>query len=331
MPFVAAGVGGLILISVVTLFYKFGSLWIQAFSSGADVSFIGLFGMSLRRVSPSIIVKAKIMACQSGISIDRQTGISTDSLEAHALAGGSVFKVVTAIIAARRAGIDLDFTRAAAIDLAGRDVFEAVQTSVLPKVIDCPDPSAGLRHGNSKTWLSAIAKDGIEMKVHARVTVRTCLDQLIGGATEQTIIARVGQGIISAIGAAESYMDVISEPVVISKRVMERGLDTQTAFEIVSIDIAEIDVGTNIGARLQAEQAEADMRVAEAAAESRKANAIALEQEMRALTAKARAAIVEAESEIPLALSDAFAIGQMHSHDKPKKKKGVVKSHWQAS
>jgi uncharacterized protein YqfA (UPF0365 family) len=219
-----------------------------------------------------------------------------------------VLKVVQSIIAAHRADIDLDFDRAAAIDLAGRDVLDAVQTSVYPKVIDCPDPR---RSGRAN--LSAIAKNGVELKVRARVTVRTNIEQLIGGATEETIIARVGEGIITAIGAADSHFEVMEKPDKISKAVLDRGLDAQTAFEIVSIDIADIDPGQNIGARLQADQAEADMRVARAKAEERRALALAREQEMKAQVAKNRAQVVLAEAEVPLAMAAAFREGKLHS------------------
>jgi uncharacterized protein YqfA (UPF0365 family) len=250
-----------------------------------------------------MIVTAKVMGRQAGLNIDRSDGMTTADLETHALAGGNVMRVMRAIIAARQAGMDLDFDRAAAMDLAGRDVLDAVRTSISPKAIDCPES------GTEKTWLSAIAIDGIELRIHARVTVRTCLDQLIGGATEETIIARVGQGIISAAGSAKTYAEVLSVPDQISKRVLKRGLDTNTAFEIVSIDIAEIDVGNNIGARLQTEQAEADTRMARAAAESRRAEAIALRQEMLADVTKSRATLI--------ALADAFRAGQFTSKDDP--------------
>ena len=241
------------------------------------MTLLSLIGMSLRRVNTRVIVQGKIMAMQAGIGTESETGVTTRRLEAHYLAGGNVPKVIRAIIAAHRADIDLDFDRAAAIDLAGRDVLDAVQTSVYPKVIDCPDPKR-----SDRATLSAIAKNGVELKVRARVTVRTNLEQLIGGATEETIIARVGEGIITAIGSSESHFDVMEKPDKISKAVLDRGLDAQTAFEIVSIDIADIDVGQNIGARLQADQAEADTRVARAKAEERRAMAIAREQEMKA-------------------------------------------------
>ena len=238
----------------------YGAIWFQAYMSGADVSLMSLIGMSFRQVKPRLIVTAKIMGRQAGLNIDRQQGMSTARLEAHFLAGGDVMHVLRAIIAAHRAGIDLDFDRAAAVDLAGRDVLDAVRTSVSPKVIDCPEPQR-----SGKTTLSAVAKNGVELRVRARVTVRTNLDQLIGGATEETIIARVGQGIVTAIGSARTHMEVMEMPDRISKGVLDRGLDANTAFEIVSIDIADIDVGENIGARLQTDQAEADMRMAQAA------------------------------------------------------------------
>ena len=266
--------------------------------------------MSFRRVNTQIIITGKIMAMQSGIGSEQETGVTTRRLEAHYLAGGDVLKVIKAIIAAHRADIDLDFDRAAAIDLAGRDVLDAVQTSVYPKVIDCPDPKR-----SGRATLSAIAKNGVELKVRARVTVRTNLEQLIGGATEETIIARVGEGIITAIGAAETHFDVMEKPDKISKAVLDRGLDAQTAFAIVSIDIADIDVGQNIGARLQADQAEADMRVARAKAEERRAMALAREQEMKAQVARNRANVVLAEAEVPMAMADAFRKGNLMTNN----------------
>jgi len=229
-------------------------------------------------------------------------------LEAHFLAGGNVMHVLRSIIAAQRAGIDLDFDRAAAIDLAGRDVLDAVRTSVVPKVIDCPESQRG-----GQTTLSAVARNGVELRVRARVTVRTNLDQLIGGATEETIIARVGQGIVTAIGSAPTHMEVMEMPSRISKGVLDRGLDANTAFEIVSIDIADIDVGENIGARLQIEQAEADMRVAQARAEVRRADAMAWQQEMKAKVTMSRAALMLAEAQIPAAIALAFRAGRLHA------------------
>jgi len=303
----AAGIfGGLILLVLVLAFITYGKLWFQAYMSSADVSMLSLIGMHFRQVRPSIIVQAKIMASQAGLNINRRNGISTSRLEAHYLAGGDVLRVINAIIAAQRAGIDLDFDRAAAIDLAGRDVMDAVRTSVYPKVIDCPDPQR-----SGKNVLSAIAKDGVELRIRARVTVRTNLEQLIGGATEETIIARVGESIISSIGSSGKHQDVLENPDRISKAVLERGLDAHTAFEIVSIDIADIDVGENIGARLQADQAEADTRVARASAERRRAEAIAEEQEMKARVALNRASLVLAEAEVPEAMAEAFRQGNL--------------------
>jgi uncharacterized protein YqfA (UPF0365 family) len=239
------------------------------------------------------------------LSIHRRDGISTARLETHFLAGGRVLDVIQAIIAAHRAGIDLDFDRAAAIDLAGRDVVDAVRTSVHPRVIDCPDPRTGV------ATLSAIARNGVELRVRARVTVRTNLEQLIGGATEETIIARVGEGIITSIGSSNTHLEVLENPDRISKAVLSRGLDAQTAFKIVSIDIADIDVGEQIGARLQADQAEADTRVARAKAEQRRAEAIAVEQEMKARVTENRARLVLAEAEVPRAMADAFRTGNL--------------------
>ena len=293
---------------VLAVFWSFGSLWLQAKTSGADVSMYSLVGMYLRQVRAQVIVNAKIMAAQAGLDVNRRSGISTQRLEAHYLAEGNVMNVINAIIAAQRAGIDLDFDRAAAIDLAGRDVLDAVKTSVHPRVIDCPDP----RHkGNG--FLSAVAKNGIELKVKARVTVRTNLAQLIGGATEETVIARVGESIISSIGSAESHLSVLENPTVITRTVLKRGLDNQTAFTIVSIDIAHIEVGQNIGARLRADQADADVRMARAQAEQRRAEAIAEEQVMKAKVAENRANLVLAESEVPKSMAKAIVSGHFQS------------------
>ena len=290
------------LFAIIIAMLAFGKLWFQAYMSNAQVTMFSLIGMSLRQVNRAEIVQAKIMAMQAGIGTDPETGITTRRLEAHYLAGGRVLNVISAIIAAHRADIDLDFDRAAAIDLAGRDVLEAVRTSVNPKVIDCPDATQ-----SKKTTLSAIAKNGVELKIRARVTVRTNLSQLIGGATEETIVARVGEGIITSIGSSASHLIVMENPDRISKAVLDRGLDAHTAFEIVSIDIADIDVGANIGARLQADQAEADTRVARARAEERRSFAIAREQEMKARTTENRARVVLAEAQVPLAMAAAFA------------------------
>lgn len=307
----AAGIGilaGLLMLAMLGFLGKYGGLWFRAFMTGADVAILSLIGMGFRQVNPRVIVDAKIMAAGAGLDIGRKTGVTTQRVEAHYLAGGNVPNVVTAIIAAHRAGIDLDFDRASAIDLAGRDVLDAVKTSVHPKVIDCPDPRR-----SGKTTLSAIARNGVELKIRARVTVRTNLEQLIGGATEETVIARVGEGIITAIGSSDTHLEVLENPDRISKAVLQRGLDAHTAFEIVSIDIADIDVGENIGARLQADQAEADTRVARAKAEQRRAEAIAAEHEMKARVSENRARLVLAEAEVPMAMAEAFRSGAIHA------------------
>ena len=297
---IVAGVFGIVVLT-------YGKIWFQAYMSRANISLMSLIGMTFRQVDARTIVQAKIMAIQAGLGDEGPMGITTRRLEAHYLAGGNLPNVIRAIIAAHRADIDLDFDKAAAIDLAGRDVLEAVQTSVYPKVIDCPNPRK-----SHKTTLSAIARNGVELKVRARVTVRTNLERLIGGATEDTIIARVGEGIITAIGSANTHLEVMENPDMVSRAVLERGLDAQTAFEIVSIDIADIDVGQNIGARLQADQAEADTRVARAKAEERRAFATAREQEMKAEVARNRARVVLAEAEVPLAMAAAFREGNLH-------------------
>ncbi len=310
---VIAGIAVMIFGGLVAslVFFNYGALWIQAYMANADVSFASLIGMGFRGVKPSMIVTAKIMGGQAGLSVDRQRGMSTARLEAHFLAGGDVMHVLRAIIAAHRAGIDLDFDRAAAIDLSGRDVLDAVRISVSPKVIDCPDVQA-----SGRTALSAVAKNGVELRIRVRVTVRTNLDRLIGGATEETIIARVGQGILTAIGSSETHMKVMEMPDRISRSVLERGLDSNTAFEIVSIDIAEIDIGENIGARLQSDQADADTRMARANAEARRAEAIACQQEMKANVTARRAALVLAEAQIPAAIAAAFRAGQIAKRSK---------------
>lgn len=305
--------GVLFLFVSVIVLTMYGKLWFQAYMSSADVRILSLVGMGFRQVNPRVILTAKIMAAQAGLDINPRTGISTARLEAHYLAGGDVLKVIYAIIAAHRALIDLDFDRAAAIDLAGRDVYDAVRTSVHPKVIDCPDPRR-----SGRTTLSAIAKNGVELRVRARVTVRTNLSQLIGGATEETVIARVGEGIITSIGSSETHLEVLEHPDRISRAVLQRGLDAHTAFEIVSIDISDIDVGENIGARLQADQAEADTRVARAKAEQRRAEAIAAEQENKAKVAENRARLVLAEAEVPKAMADAFRAGNIYSNGRGK-------------
>lgn len=286
------------------VFVRYFRLWIQSVTTGASIGIWDLVGMSFRKVNPTVIVRSKIMAVQAGIGDEH--GVTSKALEAHYLAGGNVPLVIRSLIAAAKAKlVELDFKLASAIDLAGRNVLEAVQTSVYPKVIDCPGKNTG------RESLDGIAQNGIQLKVRARVTVRANLRQLIGGATEETIIARVGEGIVSAIGSAKSHLEVLENPDRISKMVLSRRLDSQTAFEIVSIDIADVDVGDNIGARLQADQAEADMRVAQAKAEGRRAMAVAEEQEMIAEIEENRAKVLEAEAEVPKAISQAFRTGKL--------------------
>lgn len=270
-------------------------LWVAALAAGVRIGIFPLIGMRLRNVSPRVIVPCLIMLHKAGLSV------STDAMEAHYLAGGRVLNVVNALIAADKANIALIFERACAIDLAGRDVLDAVRTSVNPKVIDAPKEGV----------LAAVAKDGIEVKAKARVTVRANIDRLVGGATEETIIARVGEGIVTTIGSADSYKNVLENPDIISKNVLAKGLDSGTAFEILSIDIGDVDVGKNIGAQLQAHQAEADLKVAQAKAETRRAMAVAQEQEMKARTQEMRAKVVEAESEVPRAIAQAFREGKL--------------------
>jgi uncharacterized protein YqfA (UPF0365 family) len=292
----------------IWVFASYFRLWIQSLLTGAGISILDLLGMTFRKVDSRTIVRGKIMAVTAGLSDDQE--LTTKALEAHFLARGNVPLVIRALIAARKAKtIRLSFREATAIDLAGRNVLEAVQTSVYPKVIDCP------ARGGPQAKLSAVAKNGIELKVTARVTVRANLQQLIGGATEETIVARVGEGIVSAIGSAESHKAVLENPDLISKTVLARRLDSQTAFEIVSIDIASIDVGQNIGAKLDADQAEADTRVARARAEGRRAMAVAAEQEMTAKIEESRAQLVEAEADIPKAMAEAFRSGKLGIFD----------------
>ncbi len=293
------GVLLLVLLVLVILLFKYLNLWVQAYFSKAGIGFFQLVGMSLRKINPTVVVRAKISAVQARIALE------TNDLEAHYLAGGNVINVVRSLIASDRAGLDLDFMRAAAIDLAGRDVLEAVRTCVNPKVIDCPDPSKG------KSEVSAMAKDGIQVLAKARVTVRTNIARLVGGATEETIIARVGEGIVSTIGSSMTHKDVLENPDSISKTVLAKGLDAGTAFEILSIDIADVDIGNNIGARLQADQAEADKIIAQARAEERRAMAVAREQEMIAAVMENRAKVVLAEAEVPVAMAEAFRNGNL--------------------
>lgn len=282
------------IITVLSLFFSFVpvGLWISAAAAGVKVGIFNLIGMRLRRVAPIKIVNPLIKAVKAGLDLN------INQLEAHYLAGGNVDRVVNALIAAQRAEIPLSFERAAAIDLAGRDVLEAVQMSVNPKVIETP-------------LVAAIAKDGIELKAKARVTVRANIDRLVGGAGEQTIIARVGEGIVTTIGSSNTHKEVLENPDRISKTVLNKGLDSGTAFEILSIDIADVDVGRNIGAQLQTDQAEADKRIAQAKAEERRAMAVAREQEMKAAVVEMRAKVVEAEAEIPKALAQALREGKL--------------------
>src|SRR6266545_878122 len=294
-----AAIAALFFLIFLFIFFSFIRLWIQSLLTGANISIFNLVGMKLRKVNYEMIVNQKIALVQAGVRI------TTEDLESHFLARGNVPKTATAVIAAHKAGLDLPWRTAAAIDLAGRDVLEAVRTSVNPKVIDCPDPAKG------KQFLDAVCKNGIQLLAKARVTVRTKLERLVGGATEETIIARVGEGIVKAIGSAEHHTDVLANPNMISQAVLKNSLDSQTAFEIVSIDVAEIDVGQNIGANLQADQAAADLRVAQAQAEKRRALAVALEQEMRAAVEENRAKVMLAESEVPLAIAHAFRDGRL--------------------
>ena len=296
----ALGLAG-IFVCLVVLFicFNFVSLWIQAYLAGAKIGFIDMIRMRLLKLEYVTIVKLNIALVKAG------TKVTCQEMEAHVLARGRLEKVVRAVIAAHKAELKLPWGVAAAIDLAGRDVEEAVRRSVDPKVIDCPDPTKG------RTTLDGVCRNGIQLRARAKVTVRTKLDRLIGGATEETIIARVGEGIVKAIGSAEHHTDVLGNPSMISKAVLDNALDAQTAFEIVSIDIAEIDVGQNIGANLQADQAAADLRVAQANAEKRRALAVALEQEMRAKVEENRALVVLAEAEVPRAISQAFREGKL--------------------
>jgi uncharacterized protein YqfA (UPF0365 family) len=308
LPLILLCLAIFLVVAVFALVARYLRLWVQSYASSAGIGLFDLVAMSFKKVNPTVIVRSKIMAVQAGLG--DASGVTRQALEAHYLAGGRVPLVVQALIAAKKAKInELDFKLAAAIDLAGRDVREAVQTSVYPKVIDCPGRNSG------RESLDAVAKNGIQLKVKARVTVRTNLNQLIGGATEETIIARVGEGIVSAIGSAERHSDVLENPDVISKTVLARRLDSNTAFEIVSIDIADIDVGANIGARLQADQAEADTRVARANAEGRRAMAVAREQEMIASIEESRAGLVDAEAEVPKAVAESLTSGQLGIFD----------------
>lgn len=282
-----------VIVALILLFYFVPvGLWIAARFSGAPVGLFGLVAMRLRRVNPAAVVNPLINATKAGLQL------TTNQLESHYLAGGNVAAVINALISASKANILLDFNKAAAIDLAGRDVFEAVQMSVNPRVITTPK-------------VTAMAKDGIQLTAVARVTVRANIDKLVGGAGEETILARVGEGIVTTIGSSSTHKDVLENPDLISKGVLQKGLDAGTAFEILSIDIADVDVGSNVGAKLQTEQAEADKQIAQAKAESRRAMAVAEEQEMTARVAAMKAKVVEAEAQVPLAMAEAFRKGSM--------------------
>ncbi|MFP6876691.1 MAG: flotillin-like protein FloA [Roseibacillus sp.] len=303
LPYVLAGIGSILAIILFTVLLKFFTTWFRAKLADAPVTWSSLIGMFFRKVPYGMITDSRITAVKAGLEF------STDQLEAHFLSGGAVPSVVLACIAADKAGISLSYDRACAIDLAtkdtGKSVLEAVRTSINPKVIDCPNPAAGV------SKITAVAKDGIGVNVRARVTVRTNLDRFVGGATEETIIARVGEGIVTSVGSAASYKAVLENPDDISKLVLAKGVDSSTAFEILSIDIADVDVADNVGARLQTEQAEADKQVAQAKAEMRRAAAVASEQEMAARTQEMRAKVVEAEAQVPLAISEAFRAGNL--------------------
>ncbi len=294
---------GLILLILVIIIASFFSIWLRALLAKAPIGFLNLIAMRLRGVPGSLVVDARITASKAGIEI------STDLLEAHYLAEGNLVQTVQALIAADKAGITLDWQRACAIDLAtkgtGKSVLEAVRTSINPKVIDCPNPQSG------RTTIDGVAKDGIQVKVRARVTVRSNLDRYVGSALEETIIARVGEGIVTTIGSADTYKTVLESPDSISKVVLQRGLDVGTAFEILSIDIADVDVGENVGAQLQESQAIANKNMAQAQAEIRRAAAVALEQEMKARVEEMQAKVVEAEAQVPLAIAEAFRSGNL--------------------
>lgn len=296
-------IAGLIGLVLLILLLNFGAIWVRAWSSGAPVGFMEMISLRLRSVPVGQVVDTRITAVKSGLDL------TIDDLSTHYLAGGNIDMVVQALIAARKAAINLVFDRACAIDLAtkgtGRTVLEAVKTSVNPKVIDCPNPASG------RTTIDGVARDGIIVKAKARVTVRTALDRFVGGAMEETIIARVGEGIVTTIGSSDSYKTVLENPDRISKTVLDKALDANTAFEILSIDIADVDVGENVGAKLQAEQAEANKLIAQAQAEVRRAAAVATEQEMVARVAEMRARVVEAEAQVPLAMAEAFRSGNL--------------------
>lgn len=293
-PYIGSSILLVVIFALIFIFLRFVplGLWITAMSSGVHVSIASLIGMRLRRIAPKKIVEPLIKARKAGLDL------SLPMLETHFLAGGNVDRVINSLIAAQRAGINLTFEQACAIDLAGRNVFEAVQMSVTPKVIETP-------------LVAAIAKDGIELRVKARVTVRTNIERLVGGAGEETVIARIGEGIVTTVGSSQLHSDVLENPDTISQTVLNKGLDAGTAYEILSIDIADIDVGRNIGAQLQMDQAEADRRIAQARAEERRAMAVAHEQEMKASVQEMRAKVVEAEAEVPRAMAEALKSGKL--------------------
>ena len=295
----ATVVGGIILLIIFLFAFQYIGLWVQAWVSGASVRFIDLIMMRFRKVKPRLIVENRITAKKADIDI------TTEQLESHYLAGGHITAVTRAVIAAKKAKIDLEWNIATAIDLAGRDILEAVRTSVNPKVIDCPSVDS------NRSTIDAVASDGIKLCARARVTVRTNIARLVGGATEETIVARVGEGIVSTIGSAKNHLAVLENPDEISRTVLEKGLDAGTAYEILSIDIADIDVGENIGARLQADQASADTKRYQATAEQRRAMAVALEAEHKAEVEKNKALVVLAEAEVPKAMADAFRSGNI--------------------
>jgi uncharacterized protein YqfA (UPF0365 family) len=296
-------VGAVVAVVILALIFSFVSVWVKAFLNGAPVGIINLIAMKFGGVPYGLVVEARINAVKSGINL------TTDQISAHYLAGGNVVPTIQALIAAQKAGLALDWNHACAIDLATKgsekSVIEAVRTSVDPKVIDCPNPASG------RTTIDGVAKDGIQVKVKARVTVRTHLERFVGGAKEETIIARVGEGIVTTIGSAESYKKVLESPDSISKTVLARGLDVGSAFEILSIDIADVDVGENIGAKLQEAQAEANKSIAQAQAEIRRAAAVAVEQEMKARVQEMQAKVVEAQAQVPLAMAEAFRSGRL--------------------
>ncbi|WP_050027987.1 flotillin-like protein FloA [Verrucomicrobium sp. BvORR034] len=304
LPYIGIGIAVIVGFVFLLILLKFFNLWLRALVSNAPVGIPTLLAMWFRGVPNALIVDSRITAVKAGLRV------GTDELEAHYLAGGNVTQVVLSLIAAAKAGIELDFNRACAIDLAvkgtSKTVIEAVRTSINPKVIDCPGADMG-KGGK----IDAVARDGISLRVRARVTVRTNLDRFIGGATEETVIARVGEGIVTCIGSSASYKDVLENPDSISKVVLQKGVDVGTAFEIISIDIADVDVGENIGAQLQAAQAETDKKIAQANAEVRRAAAVAVEQEMAARTQEMRAKVVEAESQVPMAIAEAFRKGNL--------------------